>query len=79
LHALDLSPKKAAGTAAGFTGLFGYVGGAVGASIIIGLVVDKSGWNAAFGLIAAACVLAMVLIACTWTAETHHEFAEVGN
>ena len=29
VHALDLAPKKAAGTAAGFTGLFGYVGGAV--------------------------------------------------
>ncbi len=24
LHALELAPKKAAGTAAGFTGLFGY-------------------------------------------------------
>ena len=31
VHALDLAPKKAAGTAAGFTGLFGYVGGAVAA------------------------------------------------
>jgi OPA family glycerol-3-phosphate transporter-like MFS transporter len=29
LHALDLVPKKAAGTAAGLTGLFGYFGGAV--------------------------------------------------
>lgn len=25
LHALELAPKKAAGTAAGFTGLFGYL------------------------------------------------------
>jgi OPA family glycerol-3-phosphate transporter-like MFS transporter len=25
LHALDLVPKQAAGTAAGFTGFFGYV------------------------------------------------------
>ena len=29
LHALELAPKKAAGTAAGFTGLFGYLGGSV--------------------------------------------------
>jgi OPA family glycerol-3-phosphate transporter-like MFS transporter len=29
VHALDLVPKKAAGTAAGFTGLFHYVGGEV--------------------------------------------------
>lgn len=31
LHALELAPKKAAGTAAGFTGLFGYLGGSVAA------------------------------------------------
>ena len=29
LHALDLAPKKAAGTAAGLTGFFGYLGGAL--------------------------------------------------
>ena len=28
LYALELAPKKAAGTAAGLTGLFGYLGGA---------------------------------------------------
>jgi OPA family glycerol-3-phosphate transporter-like MFS transporter len=72
VHALDLAPKKAAGTAAGFTGLFGYVGGAVSASIVIGLVVDSYGWDAGFGLIAGACVMAMLLIASTWTAEKHH-------
>ena len=33
LHALELVPKKAAGTAAGLTGLFGYLGGAVIANI----------------------------------------------
>jgi OPA family glycerol-3-phosphate transporter-like MFS transporter len=73
VHALDLAPKKAAGTAAGFTGLFGYVGGAVGASVIIGLIVDSSGWDAGFGLIAGSCVIAMILIAFTWTAEKHHK------
>ena len=75
VHALDLAPKKAAGTAAGFTGLFGDVGGAVSASVIIGLVVDASGWDAGFGLIIAACVIAMALIALTWTAETRHKSA----
>ena len=71
VQALDLAPKKAAGTAAGFTGLFGYVGGAVAASIVIGLVVDAAGWDAGLGLIAAACVMAMVLISFTWRAEAH--------
>jgi OPA family glycerol-3-phosphate transporter-like MFS transporter len=56
VHALDLAPKKAAGTAAGFTGLFGYVGGAVSASVIIGLVVDSLGWDAGFALIAGGLV-----------------------
>lgn len=31
LQALELAPKKAVGTAAGFTGLFGYLGGSVAA------------------------------------------------
>ncbi len=69
VHALDLAPKKAAGTAAGFTGMFGYVGGAVSASVVIGLVVDSAGWNAGFALIAAACIIAMLLISLTWQAE----------
>ena len=37
VSALDLVPKKAAGTAAGFTGLFGYLlGSAVFANISVG-------------------------------------------
>ena len=75
VHALDLAPKKAAGTAAGFTGLFGYVGGAVAANVVIGMVVDAAGWDASFALIVAACVLAIVLISFTWQAEkapSHH-------
>jgi OPA family glycerol-3-phosphate transporter-like MFS transporter len=71
VHALDLAPKKAAGTAAGFTGLFGYVGGAVGASVIIGYVVDLSGWNAGFGLIVGACVVAIILLALTMRHSRH--------
>ncbi len=69
VHALDLVPKKAAGTAAGFTGLFGYVGGAVSANIVIGVLVDRAGWDAGFGLIAGSCVLAILLLAMTWNAE----------
>jgi OPA family glycerol-3-phosphate transporter-like MFS transporter len=69
VHALDLVPKKAAGTAAGFTGLFGYVGGAVSANVVIGALVDRSGWDAGFALIAAACVMSIVLLATTWNAE----------
>ena len=69
VHALDLVPKKAAGTAAGFTGLFGYVGGAVSANVLIGALVDRAGWDAGFALITAACLMAIVLISMTWNAE----------
>jgi OPA family glycerol-3-phosphate transporter-like MFS transporter len=71
VHALDLVPKKAAGTAAGFTGLFGYVGGAVSANIVIGALVDRYGWDAGFALIAFACTAAIVLLALSWRAERH--------
>jgi len=63
VQALELVPKKAAGTAAGFTGLFGYVGGAVSANVLIGALVDRAGWDAGFALISAACVLAILLLA----------------
>ena len=43
LYALELAPKKAAGTAAGLTGLFGYLGCAVGANANLGLTVGPLG------------------------------------
>ncbi len=69
LFAIDLVPKKAAGTAAGFTGLFGYVGGAVSANIAIGYVVDRAGWNAGFMLIIGACIMSIILVAFSMKAE----------
>ena len=69
VHALDLVPKKAAGTAAGFTGMFGYVGGAVAANIVIGALVDTAGWDAGFLMITTSCVIAIVLLGMTWNAE----------
>ena len=53
----------------GFTGLFGYVGGAVAANVVIGALVDAAGWDAGFLLIVSACVAAMILISLTWKAE----------
>ena len=48
LQAIDLSPSHVAGTAAGFTGLFGYALGATLASAGIGIIVDHWGWSTAF-------------------------------
>jgi OPA family glycerol-3-phosphate transporter-like MFS transporter len=62
LQALELVPKKAAGTAAGFTGLFGYVGGSLAANAMVGYAVDWYGWNGGFILLLAGCVLAILCI-----------------
>ena len=62
LQALELAPKKAAGTAAGFTGLFGYLGGSVAASAAMGYTVDHFGWDGGFVLLIGACVLAIAFL-----------------
>lgn len=66
LQALDYVPKKAAGTAAGLTGLFGYLFGAVMANIVLGFVVDQFGWDAGFILLTVISILAMLSFILTW-------------
>jgi len=73
--AVDLVPKKAAGTAAGFTGFFGYVGGATIAELGIGKTVQHFGWDAGFWLVLAACALATALLALTWHAHERRPHA----
>jgi OPA family glycerol-3-phosphate transporter-like MFS transporter len=65
LHALDLVPKKAAGTAAGFTGFFGYVFGSAVAGTGVGWIADHWGWNGVFITMVACCVLTIVFSAMT--------------
>ncbi|MGV3502104.1 MAG: glycerol-3-phosphate transporter [Adhaeribacter sp.] len=72
VQALDLVPKKAAGTAAGLTGLFGYLGGALFANIAMGFVVDAFGWDGGFLVLIAACVLSILFTAMTWQKEKMH-------
>ena len=71
VSAVDLVPKKAAGTAAGFTGFFGYVFGAVIAELGLGRIVDRWGWDGGFELLLAACVISIVLFAISW--NVHHK------
>lgn len=66
VSALDLVPKKAAGTAAGFTGLFGYMGGQVLAEIAMGSIVDKLGWNGGFFMLILCSFLAIIFLSFTW-------------
>ena len=53
LQAIDLSPRSVAGTAAGFTGLFGYLLGASLASTGVGVLIDNYGWNVTYGFLVA--------------------------
>jgi len=69
VQALDLVPKNAAGTAAGFTGLFGYLGGALTANIAMGYLIDNYSWNSSFILLVGACILSIIFIGYTWVIE----------
>ena len=72
IQALNLVPKNAAGTAAGFVGLFGYLlGDAILAKIIMGAVAEKAslGWSATFWMFIVASILATIFCATTWKKE----------
>jgi MFS transporter, OPA family, glycerol-3-phosphate transporter len=70
VHALDLAPKNAAGTAAGFTGLFGYfLGTAILANLATGYLIELYSWTGYFVTMLSACALAILLLAFTWRRE----------
>ncbi|EMV2402584.1 MFS transporter, partial [Escherichia coli] len=81
LHALELAPKKAAGTAAGFTGLFGYLGGSVAASAIVGYTVDFFGWDGGFMVMIGGSILAVILLIVVMIGEKrrHQELLQKRN
>jgi len=62
---LDFSSKKAVGAAAGFIGLFGYMGRTVQGKGL-GWLAEHHGWNAALYATLGAAVLAILLLAVTW-------------
>ncbi len=69
LHALDIVPKSVAGTAAGFTGLFGYVGGATCANALFGWIVDCYGWDGGFSLLFFSCFCSIFFLSLTWNSK----------
>lgn len=73
--AVDCVPKKAAATAAGFTGLFGYIG-TVGAEAGIGHIVDAYGWDAGFSVITACGVVSALLLSLLWHAHDRRRFGD---
>ncbi|MGH8304791.1 MAG: phosphoglycerate transporter protein PgtP, partial [Steroidobacteraceae bacterium] len=73
LHSLDLVPKKAAGTAAGFTGFFGYVFGSAISGTGVGWIADRFGWGGVFTTMVACCVLTILFSALTLGHRAHSE------
>ena len=71
IQALSFVPKNAAGTAAGFVGLFGYLlGDAVLSKIAIGYVADSSlGWGVTFWMFIVGSLVATLICAVTWGRE----------
>jgi OPA family glycerol-3-phosphate transporter-like MFS transporter len=65
LHSLDLVPKKAAGTAAGFTGFFGYVFGSAIAGTGVGWIADNWGWGGVFVTMIICCLLTIFFVSLT--------------
>jgi OPA family glycerol-3-phosphate transporter-like MFS transporter len=62
---LDLTSKKAVGTAAGFVGLFGYIG-RVAQGKGLGWLAQNYDWNIALYAILGSTAMAVVLLAFTW-------------
>jgi OPA family glycerol-3-phosphate transporter-like MFS transporter len=63
--ALDFSSKKAVGTAAGFVGLFGYLGRTLEGKGI-GTLAELYGWNSAISAIVISTFLGIALLSLTW-------------
>jgi OPA family glycerol-3-phosphate transporter-like MFS transporter len=64
VQALNLVPKNAAGTAAGFVGLFGYlVGDAVCSKIVVGGIANGASWDAAMLSVAIGSFIGVFLCA----------------
>jgi len=64
VQALNLVPKNAAGTAAGFVGLFGYLlGDAMCSKILVGGIVNGAGWDAGMLTVAIGSMAGVVLCA----------------
>jgi OPA family glycerol-3-phosphate transporter-like MFS transporter len=65
VSALDFTSKKAVGTAAGFIGLFGYIGRMIEGKGI-GTLAERYGWNAALYAVLICTFLAIVLLSLSW-------------
>lgn len=70
ITAANLATNRAAATAAGFTGLFGYASTLV-SGWGLGLLVQRYGWNTAFGALLAIGALGTFMFILAWPAKPH--------
>ncbi|MDP3072065.1 MAG: MFS transporter [Opitutaceae bacterium] len=70
ITAANLATRRAAATAAGFTGLFAYASTIVSGRWL-GQMVDRSGWDAAFGALLAMGAVGIVFFLLAWSAKPH--------
>lgn len=68
IMAANLATKRAAATAGGLTGFFGYLS-TVASGWGLGKFVQKNGWDAGFGLLLGALAVGTVLFALAWGAK----------
>jgi len=66
---MDQSTKRAAATAVGLTGIFGYASSVL-SGWGVGKLVDLWGWSAAFAMLVGCGVMMIVLFAMTWNVGT---------
>lgn len=70
VQAIDIMPKKAVGTAVGLLGLFGYWGGSMSATVVLGYIVDYFGWYGGFITLTIACLAAIFFFSLTLSVKS---------
>lgn len=70
ITAANLATKRASATAAGLTGLFGYASTLV-SGWGLGLLVQRTGWNTAFGALLAVGAVGTFMFILAWPAKAH--------
>jgi OPA family glycerol-3-phosphate transporter-like MFS transporter/OPA family sugar phosphate sensor protein UhpC-like MFS transporter len=70
ITAANLATKRAAATAAGFTGLFSYASTPV-SGVGLGWLVDHAGWEVAFGALLSVGAVGIFMFILAWRAPAH--------
>lgn len=73
--AAELSHKKAAATATGFTGTFAYLGSAV-AGYPLSKIIQGSGWSGFFWVMGACCLVSVLLLIPMWDVTNNKRVSE---